>query len=316
MNLHPSGAKPIHAHVAWLIAALAVTGCAHSLSPPEGRNVTHAIESAADTPLVQATLALAAAHPGLSGIHALTDGRSAFATRGLLIKAAQRTLDIQYYIWHHDETGILLLEALWQAAERGVRVRLLLDDSGTSGLDGTWRRSTAHPNVEVRLYNPMFHRWFKPINYVTDFRRVNRRMHNKSFTADGQATIVGGRNVGNEYFGEGTGTVMADLDVVAIGRVVTEVSGIFDQYWNSQSAYPLERGREATARRRGRACCGRGVPQLGGDPPCASTSTPRGVDRRARAAERRLALEWVETRVLADDPAKTLGRVADEAIRE
>ncbi|MCX5731057.1 MAG: phospholipase D family protein, partial [Deltaproteobacteria bacterium] len=108
----------------------------------------------------------ATANPGKSGIHALPSPSNAFAARVALAAAADRTLDIQYYIWHHDETGILLLEALWQAAERGVRVRLLLDDSGTSGLDGIVATLDAHPNVEVRFYNPMFHRWFKPINYV------------------------------------------------------------------------------------------------------------------------------------------------------
>ena len=147
-----------------------------------------------------ATLAPAAAHPALSGIHALADGRSAFATRELLIKAARRTLDIQYYIWHDDISGTLLLRSLLDAAQRGVRVRLLLDDNGIAGLDATLAALDAQPNVEVRLYNPFVQRSFKPLGYLTEFRRLNRRMHNKSLTADNAAAIVGGRNVGDEYF--------------------------------------------------------------------------------------------------------------------
>jgi putative cardiolipin synthase len=120
-------------------------------------------------------------------------------------------------------------------------VRILLDDANTEGLDGTLATLDAHPNIEVRLYNPLLQRSARLLNFVTDFTRVNRRMHNKSFTADGTATIVGGRNVGNEYFGAGEGVEFTDLDVIAIGPAARDVSREFDLYWNSASAYPASR---------------------------------------------------------------------------
>src|SRR6185295_2373967 len=129
-------------------------------------------------------------------------------------------------------------EALYRAAQRGVRVRLLLDDNGVAGLDDTLAALDAHPNLEVRLYNPFAQRGARVLGYLTDFERLNRRMHNKSFTADGQAAIVGGRNIGDEYFGAGEGVVFEDLDVIAVGAAVREVSQAFDLYWNSASAYP------------------------------------------------------------------------------
>ncbi len=117
-------------------------------------------------------------------------------------------------------------------------MRLLLDDHNTSGLDPTIAALDAHPNIEVRLYNPVVQRDARTLNFLTDFTRVNHRMHNKSFTADNQVTIVGGRNIGNEYFGAGSSVVFADRDVIAVGPAVRDVSNEFDLYWNSQSAYP------------------------------------------------------------------------------
>src|SRR5690606_9401011 len=122
------------------------------------------------------------AHPGASGIYPLESGRSAFAARALLTALAERSIDVDYYIWRRDTTGYLLFAALWDAADRGVHVRLLLDDNSTAGLDDTIAALDAHPNIEVRLFNPMRHRRVRWINYVVDFRRANRRMHNKSFT--------------------------------------------------------------------------------------------------------------------------------------
>jgi phosphatidylserine/phosphatidylglycerophosphate/cardiolipin synthase-like enzyme len=137
--------------------------------------------------------------------------------RALLAGTAERTLDVQYYIWHWDMTGILLLEALHASADRGVRVRLLLDDNNISSeLDARLMALDAHPNIEVRLFNPFMIRKPRLIGYITDFSRLNRRMHNKSFTADNQVTIIGGRNVGDEYFGAADDVLFADLDVMAV----------------------------------------------------------------------------------------------------
>src|SRR4029078_6979081 len=181
------------------------------------RGASTALFDPNDTRLGNAIHPMVAAHPGLSGIYPLPDARDAFAARQLLARAAERTLDIRYYIWRNDVSGTLLLEAVRAAADRGVRVRLLLDDNNTAGLDTLLAALDAHPNIEVRLFNPFVIRAPRWIGYVTDFSRLNRRMHKKSFTADNQATIIGGRNVGDEYFGAKDGVLFADLDVIAIG---------------------------------------------------------------------------------------------------
>ena len=287
-------------------ALLALALWCQEARPAEKPPMTSEPTSTEATRLALAIAPHAAAHPGKTGIYALPDPRDAFAARAALAAAADRTLDVQYYIWHGDETGTLLLEALWRAAERGVRVRLLLDDSGTAGLDATLAAIDAHPNIEVRLYNPMFHRWFPPINYLTDFRRVNRRMHNKSFTADGQAAIVGGRNVGNEYFGAGSGTVFADLDVVATGAVVRDVSAAFDRFWNSPSAYPAARLVKPAPPDAARSLEAR-FQQMRAAP--ASEAYLAAVRDSATVRDLlagKLPLEWTRALLLCDDPAKTL----------
>ncbi|CAK9884649.1 MAG: Cardiolipin synthase C [Candidatus Erwinia impunctatus] len=177
---------------------------------------------------------------GCSGIHLLDEGLSAFAARYMKITTAEKTLDVQYYIWRNDISGGLLFEALWSAANRGVQIRLLLDDNNTVGMDNRLLELNAHPAITVRLFNPFRFRRFRIVNYLTDFSRLNRRMHNKSLTADRAVTIVGGRNVGDEYFGTGTEPLFYDVDVMAVGRVVAEVTEAFEQYWQSASVFPLE----------------------------------------------------------------------------
>ena len=170
--------------LSFLLVAVAVvlTGCA-TLPPPKDRVETTALTDTAATRLGSAIRSAVAEHPGKTGIHALPDPRDAFAARVLLASVAEKSLDAQYFIWNGDHVGYLLFQALWQAAERGVRVRLLLDDLNTKGLDSTIATLDAHPNIEVRLYNPVVIRDNRVLNFVTDFTRVNRRMHNKSFTA-------------------------------------------------------------------------------------------------------------------------------------
>src|SRR5574340_533285 len=194
-----------------------------------------------DSALEAAIAPLAAAHPGCSGIHPLPGGLDAFAARMLLAGAAERTLDVQYYIWDGDKTGTLLFNALRAAADRGVRVRLLLDDHNAIGLDETLAELDTHPMLEVRLFNPLRIRRPRWINYLIDFTRVNRRMHNKSITADAAATIVGGRNVADKYFDASDEIVFADLDVLAVGPVARDVAADFERYWNSVSACPARR---------------------------------------------------------------------------
>ena len=203
------------------------------------RTPTVALENTADTRLGRDIGELVDAHPKLSGFYALVDGTDAFAARFYLVESAERTLDIQYYIWHDDLTGKALHNRLLAAADRGVRIRLLLDDLDTSGKDEMLHIIDAHPNIEIRLFNPFANRGMRAIDFVFDTARVNRRMHNKTLTADSQASIFGGRNIGDEYFDATEEIGFSDMDVLAIGPVVGEVSQEFDLYWNSQWAYPL-----------------------------------------------------------------------------
>ena len=287
--------------------AVLLLGTACSRMPSlEGRADSQALSDTGETKLAQAIAPLTAQHPGLTGIYPLADGRGAFASRALLAREAQRSLDVQYYIWHDDISGTMLLELLRQAADRGVRVRLLLDDNGVAGLDPTLASLDASPNVEVRLYNPFLQRTFRPLGYLTDFRRLNHRMHNKSFTADNVVSIVGGRNVGDEYFGAAEEVNFSDLDVLAVGAVVGKVSSIFDQYWNSASAYPLtsvvhEQPGDTAAMLSVR------LDELGGEPAVwayAQALESTTVVRDLLAGS--VPLEWTVAKVLADDPAKTL----------
>ncbi|WP_220336987.1 MULTISPECIES: phospholipase D family protein [unclassified Wenzhouxiangella] len=208
--------------------------------PDAARSNALPIDAARETRLGRSLGEQISDHPGESGVHPLYDPLDAFAARYLLAHAAERTLDIQYYIWGDDLTGTLMLHALLEAADRGVRVRLLLDDNGIEGLDDKLVALAGHENIEVRLFNPFALRWPRWVNYLTDFRRINRRMHNKSFTADNRATIVGGRNIADEYFAAGIGLLFSDVDVITVGQVVGDVSADFDRYWNSESAWPIE----------------------------------------------------------------------------
>lgn len=178
-------------------------------------------------------------HQGLTGYNLLIDPIDAIAARLMLIEKAQKSLDLQYYIWHNDKVGALALEGLLRAADRGVRVRLLLDDNSTKDLDASLLALNQHPNVEVRLFNPFVYRKWRVLNYLLDFSRNNHRMHNKTFIADTQVALVGGRNISNQYYDAGESFQFSDIDVMMVGQVVPEVAKSFDNYWNYPMAYPV-----------------------------------------------------------------------------
>ncbi len=266
------------------------------------------------TALARAILPGVAAHPGLSGVLALPDGRHAFAARALLANAAQRALDVQYYIWHNDTTGTVRFDALRRAADRGVQVRLLLDDNNTAGLDPVLAALDTHANIAVKLFNPFFHRRWRVLDYLGDFARVNRRMHNKSFTADGQVTIVGGRNVGDEYFGAGHDLLFVDLDVLAVGPVVREVSTDFERYWTSASAYPVPK-LLPRASAESLAEVVRTAAQVETSPEALAYREALGCCRFVNdLLEGELAFDWAPTAMVSDNPAKALGHARDEEL--
>ena len=302
--------KVIAGSIVAFAAGLAAVGWSNRLPSIANRPASTVITETNATRLGRALAPLLEAHPRVSGVYPLRDARDAFAARYLLAGAAEVSLDVQYYIWRNDLSGTLLLKALVEAADRGVRVRLLLDDNNTSGLDALLAAVDSHPRIEVRLFNPFAIRRLRPLAYLTDFPRLNRRMHNKSFTADNQVTVIGGRNVGDEYFGATEGVLFADLDVIGIGPVVHDVSADFDRYWSSESSFPADRLL-----------------------PPASAPDVREIAERASRVEQQseavaymdalrhssfvrdvlagvLPFEWAATRMVSDPPSKVLGAAA------
>ena len=222
-----------------LAFALLLGACA-SLPKDYPRTETSAFEHYADTRLGRLFEAAAEQHPGLSGFGLITGGREAFTARIGLSDLAQASLDLQYYIWQPDTTGRILAERLIRAADRGVRVRILIDDISASGRDADIAAMDAHPNIEIRLFNPFANRNAAFLDFAVDFGRVNHRMHNKMMIVDNAVAIVGGRNVGDIYFQVATDANYRDLDVVAAGPVVRDVSAVFDHFWNGPWAVPIE----------------------------------------------------------------------------
>ncbi len=209
------------------------------LPDASGKPRSEAMSGAEGSHLGRLFSPLEAANPGRSGVLEIPNGRDAFAARAVLARQAELGIDAQYYMWHQDTVGRLLIQELLAAADRGVRVRLLVDDMYGSDGQKTWLAMDVHPNVEVRLFAPYSRRQPKYLQFLTRFRDVNARMHTKTFTADGVATIVGGRNIGDEYFDADPDLAFADNDVLAIGPVARQVSAEFDDYWNGGYAYPV-----------------------------------------------------------------------------
>ena len=276
----------------------------YPLPPRGGEPPPEPLPEMAETRLQRALRPVAARHPGQSGILPLPVAEGALAARVLLLRAAERSIDAQYYIWQKDFSGVLLLEELRHAADRGVRVRLLLDDNGTWGLDRELLLLDRHPRIEVRLFNPFTIRHPKAIGYAMDPLRLNRRMHNKSLTVDNAATIIGGRNIGDEYFGIGEKSQFADLDVLAVGEIVPDVSADFERYWRAEASYPLSRLLAVSAgRARGRRAGDHA--NLSSAYRQALTASPLGQLATGEVP----AFEWTQVGIVTDDPDKALGRV-------
>lgn len=244
---------------------------------------------------------------GRSGFRLLHTGLDAFVARCVLIESAERSLDLQYYIFHADNTGSIVVDQLIAAADRGVRVRVLLDDWGTADKkDEAVAGLDAHPNIEIRLFNPYLHRtgWRKLAETLTSFARVNRRMHNKQLIADGQAVVLGGRNIGDEYFGLGE-LDFQDVDVLAAGPIARESAASFDAYWNSPYAIPIAalgtytispdafaEARRALHERVDKLC----------NSEYARSLADSGLAQAIRARD--LRLHWADSTLIADPPDK------------
>jgi putative cardiolipin synthase len=219
-----------------------LTGCA-SLPDRPVTSPQSAIAPGPDAPLDRSVAGAEAAHPGQAGFRLVVEGTEAFVIRMHSANQAARSLDVQTYIWHADATGRYLAQALLAAADRGVRVRLLVDDLDARARNAGFGALAAHPNIDVRLFNPFATRsgGLRLMGEgLRDFGRINRRMHNKSWIADNRIALVGGRNLGDEYFTASDAVNFVDLDFAMIGPVVREVSASFDRFWNSAAAWPIE----------------------------------------------------------------------------
>lgn len=226
------------------IALLALGGCASLPEVDRQALTTEAIPLSKTTTLGRIASSYRPA-PDQSGFRLMPLGKYSLDTRVQLARRAEVSLDVQYYHWENDETGRWLLRALRDAADRGVRVRLLIDDFYTHGQDELFLAFAAHKNVEVRLFNPFCclrsqGQATRFLVSVGDWKRVNHRMHNKLFVADGAMAVIGGRNVANEYFLRNTtGENFIDVDAFAVGWVIAPLQGLFDRYWNADAVYPI-----------------------------------------------------------------------------
>jgi putative cardiolipin synthase len=302
----PAGPSESFKHsLAGLLICLVLSACA-SLPQNLDREASFALRDTETTLLGESLQDDLTAHPGLSGFYLLERGLDAYVARAILAYSAERSIDAQYYLWHDDLVGNLLIDALLNAADRGVRVRLLIDDMAlNSDKDIGAVALDAHPGVEVRVFNPFARKSARWLQFVTRFDEVSRRMHNKSFTADNQLSIVGGRNIGNEYFEADADLAFADLDVLAVGPVVPEISSSFDLYWNSELSYPIASLIDQVSSSNDlvtmRNALSDFVEQQEGS---TYLQALRNSDMATRLRNDQLAFDWGDSQVLADDPAK------------
>jgi len=251
--------------------------------------------------MTKALASLCKDYAGRSGVQLLDDGPAALAVRIALIRRAQTSIDVQYYIWRADVSGLLLLDELAAAAARGVKVRLLLDDFGCWPVES---RASGLTGIETRLFNPARLRWPRWPNMLFDFPRLNRRMHNKSLTVDGIATVIGGRNIGDEYFDAGHPALSADLDVLAIGAIAADMGRDFQRYWDSDAAVPIT-----------------GLVRV----PVAVPPSPRsalrddylataGSPATTQMLDAANDFTWADVQMLSDPPGKIAGDAAEAAL--
>jgi putative cardiolipin synthase len=295
--------------VAVLAAALAIglAGCA-GLPVPVERQESHAIGDVAGTSLAQTA---AASRPDdardLSGFRLLPEGDDALEARIALIRRAEKSVDVQYYLIANDRTGRQFLAELAAAAARGVRVRVLVDDLYAIREDALFAALAGQPGFELRLFNPLPVRGGSFASRVAfsahQFSRINHRMHNKLLIADNSFAITGGRNIGDEYFDRSGAAHFIDMDLLSSGGVVAALSSLFDEFWNSPYAYPVES--LLRARQREDAARGASPAPAPAEPDSADDASPFEPGSLAdELAGGRVALRFAAARVIADRPAQ------------
>jgi putative cardiolipin synthase len=298
--------------LAALVASLVLAGCS-SLQPRPELPEQSAVPAASGTVLDELIGKAEAANPGKSGFRLLREGPEAFVIRSRSALLAGRSLDVQTYIWHVDDTGAYLVKRVLEAADRGVRVRLLVDDMDARSKNYAFAALAAHPSIEVRMFNPFGSRTGSlrfAFEALGSFSRINRRMHNKTWIVDNRIAIVGGRNLGDEYFGASDEVNFVDLDFAMVGPVVRDASASFDRYWNSPAAYPMRLLDPAAVSSEALAQLRLAVADL---VPKAATHPFAQEIRDNDAIQRLIAGDWpmhwtADYRFVADDPAKALGK--------
>jgi cardiolipin synthase C len=244
MRLHgaiPSQLRPWALRLGLLGLALLTAACATSPVGTEHKRDSFALSDPSSTSLGEIFQPVVAKHPGLSGVDLVSSGREAFEIRFGLAHLAQKTIDAQYFEWDPDSSGLRMLRAMLDAADRGVRVRMLLDDLNFEGMDFELAALNDYPNVEIRLFNPFIYRTDRFLDFLTDFSRVNHRMHDKMFLIDNTVAMIGGRNIGDEYFSADPVADFRDLDLFTTGPVVQAASANFDTFWNSSWAVSIRK---------------------------------------------------------------------------
>ncbi|MEP7303170.1 MAG: phospholipase D family protein, partial [Caldimonas sp.] len=299
-----------------LTVAVALGGCA-ALPSQVARPVSYARSDVADTRLAKIAAASTAGEAGqkLSGFRLLPDGAEAFQARIALIRRAEKTLDVQYYVIASDATGREFLRELQAAAARGVRVRILVDDLYATGQDELFAGLAAHDRIEVRMFNPLPVRsgsFAQRIFFsLHQYARINHRMHNKLFIADGSFAVTGGRNIADEYFDRGGDANFIDMDVLSSGPAVAELAAVFDRFWNSEVAYPIG---SLTGQKASPAAFARQVEAGAGGTAPASPPGPESVE--AQLGGGRVELEQANAEVVADAPQKASGDTASPTVAD
>lgn len=252
-------------------------------------------------------------NPELTGYHILYEPMEAIAARLQLIDKAEKTLDLQYYIWDNDTIGSLALYKIIQAADRGVKVRLLMDDNNAKSMEAIYLALDQHQNIEVKLFNPYRFRRLRPMEMIIDLKRINRRMHNKTFTADNQITLIGGRNMSNQYYNVSENYQFSDVDVMLVGQAVDDITHSFDEYWNHSYAYPVRQivnHKQYTLRYDGLKS------QLTEFYQSASIQNYLNLSNRSHDFNQWLSndveLDWVKAQVIKDSPEKIKSKAKKE----
>lgn len=291
----------------FLLIFIFLVGCA-TTDKPVVRTQSNALEHPELTSASQFIQAGLEKHPGKSGFVLLDSGEKAFTARNAMTQIAEKTIDVQYYIWDSDIIGSILINQLIKAAERGVRVRLLIDDVQSGGRDFGLAKLNAISNFEVRLFNPFQNRNFRAFEFIANMSKLNHRMHNKAFIMDNTFAIIGGRNIGDQYFGVNSVMNFRDLDVLATGPIVKDISTSFDVFWNSEWAIPIQAiAKKQPSEKEVRKGLQRLQKYIENN-----KGFPYPIHRTQEEIYQRMnvtkdSLIWADAEILFDDPAKKIG---------